>query len=135
MDLAKLAALPDAVIEKFLKNTVFSSANSTPSLRLVANNAHRDRFAIHAAPESMALLDTASTNELRACIRCSKDGIFRCSGCNAARYCSRQCQIADQNYHRRLCGQWSQFDEARRPSPCHICCAVLRVDQPGPDFL
>ncbi|KAK3349702.1 hypothetical protein B0T25DRAFT_548753 [Lasiosphaeria hispida] len=135
MDLLKLSALPDVVLEKFLKNAASSAESAEPSLQVVANDAHRDRFAIHASSESMALLNTVSANELRACIRCSKDGAFRCSGCNAAQYCSRQCQIADRKYHRRLCGQWSQFDESRRPSPCHIRCVVLRVDQPGPEFL
>lgn len=133
MDLVKLAALPDVVLESFLKNAAASS--TTPSLQVVEDNAHHDRFAIHVSSESMTLLDTVSANEMRACIRCDKNGAFRCSGCNAARYCSQQCQIADRKYHRRLCGQWGQFDKARRPSPCHIRCVVLRVDQPGPDFL
>ncbi|KAK5653207.1 hypothetical protein OQA88_9105 [Cercophora sp. LCS_1] len=132
MDVLKVLALPEGPRQRFL--TIDSSPSLAPSqqLQLAVED---DRVAVHAPDSALALLDPASTTHLSGCIRCRKPGVASCSGCYAARYCSRECQVADRPYHKRLCGQQARFGEANRPSPRHIRCVFMAVGQPGPDFI
>lgn len=129
MDVRKILALPEGPLQTFLD--ISPPLAPSRQLQLAVED---DGVAVHAPDGALALLDPASTTHLSGCIRCHKPGMASCSGCHAARYCSRECQVADRPYHKRLCNQQVRFDEANRPSPRHIRCVLMAVGQPGPDF-
>jgi len=131
MDVLKVLALPEGPRQAFLNIGSPPPLATSQQLQLAVED---DRVAVHAPDGALALLDPASTTHLSGCIRCHKPGMASCSGCHAARYCSRECQVADRPYHKRLCSQQARFDEANRPSPRHIRCVFMAVGQPGPDF-
>jgi len=132
MDVRKILALPEGPLRTFGDIGSSSPFARSQQLQLAVED---DRAAVHAPDGALALLDPASTTHLSGCIRCHKPGMASCSGCYAALYCSRECQVADRPYHKRLCNQQARFDEANRPSPRHIRCVFMAVDQPGPDFI
>ncbi|KAJ4295981.1 hypothetical protein N0V88_004683 [Collariella sp. IMI 366227] len=54
------------------------------------------------------------------CTVCEKEGQHFCNGCKQARYCSRDCQVADWSIHKNVCADFANtVSEDKRPSPEH----------------
>lgn len=54
-------------------------------------------------------------NQNRCCM-CQQLSQITCSGCQAVRYCSAECQRADEAAHRLLCGSFAAFHASNRPT-------------------
>lgn len=54
------------------------------------------------------------------CPACDKPGKHWCGKCHHARYCSRECQVADWPLHKRFCAAFAgHAADEKRPSPHH----------------
>lgn len=54
------------------------------------------------------------------CSTCDKPAETRCGRCKCARYCSRQCQVADWSIHKKVCADFAgPVSDENRPSPEH----------------
>jgi hypothetical protein len=51
------------------------------------------------------------------CVSCEKPGVLQCLRCQAARYCSEACQMADATIHGHICGQLAgEYSDRMRPA-------------------
>jgi hypothetical protein len=89
----------------------------------------------------------ADVLEIRICV-CGKTGTSRCSACRLAWYCSKTCQGADWQKHKKVCGKQTlrsvtgpdiipvaYFHEARRISADILEKGVSAIDAEGFDIL
>ncbi|KAK3906945.1 hypothetical protein C8A05DRAFT_11345 [Staphylotrichum tortipilum] len=69
------------------------------------------------------------------CAVCDKPGKDRCSRCSHARYCSRECQVADWPLHKRFCAAFAGGGaEEKRPSPQHYRALFFPVFSATPEL-
>jgi len=65
----------------------------------------KEQFESICSPYTRLDMSNAYSNQLRACLECHKYGItlLKCSGCRAAYYCGRECQVAHWPTHKGAC--------------------------------
>lgn len=66
-------------------------------------------------PSNPTPLRSTGTQSTRLCSACNKPGLYICSLCRNARYCSRECQEKDFGLHKLLCKSFAELGP--RPGP------------------
>ena len=93
-------------------------ATLLPALELLAAGATKPDAEYERVREALCLANLPCANplctNLSGCSEAHLRGLGqRCSGCRSARYCSRQCQVADYAQHAQVCKVLGLLQEKR----------------------
>lgn len=76
---------------------------------------------------------TTKPHKVERCARCFAPATSRCERCAASWYCSAECQLADWDFHKRLCSQFKNHKE--RPDASYVRAILFPDDDKSPRFI